>query len=256
MADAGHSSEEIRMNTTRRESLALSAAVLAAPLSSLAQTPQEGRAQPSPSSQGSGKHQIQPLPFDPRKLKGLSERLLVSHHENNYGGALKNLNKVEIDLAATTKDMPGYQISGLRERELIFTNSVILHEHYFGSLGGNGRASGAIEKGLAGSFGSFARFEELFRSTGMSLAGGSGWTLLDLSFQTGDLRVYWSGNHSQALAFGAPLLVLDMYEHAYHIDYGAAATKYVDAFFANVNWDEVNRRHERARKALAALRAS
>jgi Fe-Mn family superoxide dismutase len=88
----------------------------------------------------------------------------------------------------------------------------------------------------------------------MSLAGGSGWTLLALNFQSGDLRICWSGNHTQALAFGAPLLVLDMYEHAYHIDYGAAAARYVDAFFANVRWEEVNLRYERAQKALLSLR--
>ena len=51
---------------------------------------------------------------------------------------------------------------------------------------------------------------------------------------------------SRAIAFGSPLLVLDMYEHAYHIDFGAAAARYVDAFFANLRWDEVNRRYERA----------
>jgi superoxide dismutase, Fe-Mn family len=201
-----------------------------------------------------GKHQIVPLPFDPKRLNGLSERLLVSHHENNYGGALKNLNKVEADLAATTKDTPGYVVSGLRERELLFTNSVILHELYFGNLGGNGKASGPIEKALAQAYGTFGRWEELFRSTAMSLAGGSGWTVLDMNLHTGEPRVYWSGNHTQAVAFGAPLFVLDMYEHAYHIDFGAAAAKYVDAFLANVNWDEVGRRYERAQKALLNLR--
>jgi Fe-Mn family superoxide dismutase len=202
-----------------------------------------------------GSHQFVALPFDPKKLKGLSERLLVSHHVNNYGGAVRNLNKVEVDLAAKTRDAPGYLVSGLREREVQFTNSVILHEHYFGNLGGNGKASGNIEKAIAEAFGGFGPFEELFRATGMSLAGGSGWATLNLNFGTGDLRISWSGNHTQALVFGAPLLVLDMYEHAYHIDYGAAAERYIDAFFANVNWEEVARRHERARAAFAALRS-
>jgi Fe-Mn family superoxide dismutase len=234
------------MTLSRREALAAAASIAAAaPIAQAASTP------PPP-----GKHQSVPLPFDPKKLKGLSERLLVSHHENNYGGALKNLNKVEVDLAQTTKDTPGYAVAGLRERELTFTNSVILHEHYFGNLGGNGKATGAVEKAIADAFGGFARWEELFRSTAMSLAGGSGWTTLDLNLHTGDLRTYWSGNHTQSLAFGAPLLVLDMYEHAFHIDYGAAAAKYVDAFFANVNWAEVNRRYERARKAALVLRSS
>lgn len=200
-----------------------------------------------------GKHAIKPLPFDPRKLQGLSERLIVSHHENNYGGALKNLNKVEEELTRVTKETSGFIVSGLKERELTFANSVILHELYFGNLGGDGRPGAGIEKALAAAFGTSARWEELFRATGMSLAGGSGWAILDFNFHTGDLRTYWAGNHTQAPASGVPLLVMDMYEHAYQMDYGAAATRYVDAFFKNVNWDEVNRRLERARRAAAAL---
>ena len=240
---------------TRRKALQLAgAAALVAPAPRVfAQA-----AKPAAATGGAtaaGKHEIVPLPFDPKKLKGLSERLLVSHHENNYGGALKNLNKVELDLAKTTKDTPGYVVSGLRERELQFTNSVILHEHYFGNLGGDGRASGSVEKALAHTFGGFGRWEELFRATGMSLAGGSGWTVLDFNLQTQDLRIYWAGNHTQSVAFGQPLLVLDMYEHAYHIDYGAAAARYVDAFFANIRWEEINRRYERALRVGKALRS-
>jgi Fe-Mn family superoxide dismutase len=131
---------------------------------------------------------------------------------------------------------------------------VILHELYFGNLGGDGNAAGPIQKLLGDAFEGFGRFEELFRATGMSLAGGSGWAVLDLNFHTGELRVYGSANHTQALAFGCPLLVMDMYEHAYQIDYGAAAAKYVDAFFANIRWDEVSRRHQRALAARKALR--
>ncbi len=201
-----------------------------------------------------GKHAVAPLPFDPKKLTGISEKMIVSHHDNNYAGAVKNLNKVEENLASVTKDTPGFVVSGLKDRELSFTNSAILHERYFGNLGGNGKVSGPIEKLLAASYGSFGRWEEHFRAVGNSLGGGSGWAVLDFSFQTGDVRTYWSGNHTQALAFGAPLLIMDMYEHAYAIDYGAAAGKYIDAFFKNINWDEVNRRLEHAEKASAALR--
>ena len=158
-------------------------------------------------------------------------------------------------LATVTKDTPSFVVAGLRERELVFTNSVILHELYFANLGGDGKAAGAIQQALADSFGGFGRFEELFRATGLCLAGGSGWTILDYSFQTNDLRIYWAGNHSHSVAFGAPLLVLDMYEHSYAIDYGAAAAQYVDAFFANVQWEEVNRRHDAARGAARRLKA-
>jgi Fe-Mn family superoxide dismutase len=196
-----------------------------------------------------------PLPFDPKRLRGLSERLIVSHHENNYGGALKNLNKVEEELARITRETPAFTIGALKERELVFTNSVILHELYFGNLGGSGHADGTVEKAIANTFSGFGRWEEIFRATGSSLAGGSGWVLLEYNFHTGDLRTYWSGNHSQAPAFGQPLLVMDMYEHSYQMDYGAAAAKYIDAFFQNINWDEVNRRLQRAEKAAAALRA-
>jgi Fe-Mn family superoxide dismutase len=206
-------------------------------------------------SAGTGKHAPVPLPFDPKSLKGLSEKLIVSHHDNNYAGALKNLNKVEEELARVNKDTPGFVVGGLKERELTFTNSGILHEHYFGNLGGNGKASGGVQKAISDTFGGFSRFEESFRATGMSLAGGSGWTILAYNLHAGALQTYWSSNHSQALAFGQPLLVMDMYEHAYQMDYGAAAAKYIDAFFANIRWEEVNRRFERAERAAAVLKA-
>jgi len=202
-----------------------------------------------------GKHTVVPLPFDPKKLKGLSEKLITSHHENNYGGAVKNLNKVEEELARTTKETPGFVVGGLRERELTFGNSVVLHELYFGNLGGNGKADGAIARALGDAFGTFGRWEEQFRAIGMSLAGGSGWAVLDLSLHSGELRSSWSSGHPVGPVDAIPLLVMDMYEHAYQMDYGAAAAKYVDAFFANVNWDEVARRHERATKAWRAMKA-
>jgi superoxide dismutase, Fe-Mn family len=203
---------------------------------------------------GPGKHEPVPLSFDPKKLNGLSEKLIVSHHDNNYAGAVKNLNKVEEELAKVNKDTPGFLVAGLRDRELTFTNSLILHELYFANLGGDGKAAGSITGALGDTFGSLARFEELFKATGNSLGGGSGWAVLALNFRSGGLNIYGSGNHTQALAFGQPLLVMDMYEHAYALDYGAAAAKYVEAFFQNIRWDEIDRRYQRAKKAAADLR--
>jgi Fe-Mn family superoxide dismutase len=202
-----------------------------------------------------GSHQVKPLPFDPSKLKGISEKLIRSHHENNYGTAVKNLNKVEEELGRVNKDTPGFLVGGLKEKELTFNNSMVLHEQYFANLGGDGKASGPIEALLAKTWGSFGKWEEQFRATGASLAGGSGWVVLDFNFQTGEARTHWSGNHTQNAAFSQPLLVMDMYEHAYQMDYGAAAAKYIDAFFQNIQWEEVHRRLERAQKADAALRA-
>jgi Fe-Mn family superoxide dismutase len=87
----------------------------------------------------------------------------------------------------------------------------------------------------------------------MGLGGGSGWVILGYELDTGALRTFWSGHHTQALALTVPLLVMDMYEHSYQMDYGAAAAKYIDAFMANVNWEVVERRFEGAGRARAAL---
>lgn len=201
-----------------------------------------------------GNHKVVPLPFKVGSLDGLSERLITSHHENNYGGAVKNLNKVELELAQITKDTPPFVVAALRDRELTFRNSKALHEAYFANLGGDGRMSGAIEKALAEAYGSTAAWETHFRGTAMGLGGGSGWVVLGLELDTGAVRTVGSGNHTQALSTAAPLVVLDMYEHSYHLDYGAAHAKYIDAFFQNVRWDEVDARFERAQKAATALR--
>lgn len=201
-----------------------------------------------------GKHTMVALPFAASSLAGLSAQMISSHHDNNYGDAVKGLNKVEQDLAQISKDTPGYLVHGLRERELNFRNSKTLHECYFGNLGGDGRRSGAIEAALSDAYGSAARWEEQMRATGMALKGGSGWAILGMELDTGMLRTYGSLHHAETLATSIPLLVMDMYEHAYQMDYGADAARYIDAFFANSNWDEVNRRFERAQQAAALLR--
>ncbi len=203
-----------------------------------------------------GDHQLVPLPFAPGSLHGLSERLITSHHENNYGGAVRNLNRAEVELAKITADTAPFVVAALRERELTFRNSKALHEAYFGNLGGDGECSGAIERALAEAYGSSARWEEHFRATGSGLGGGSGWVVLALELDTGTLRSVGMANHTQALSTAAPLLVMDMYEHSYQMDFGAAVARYLDGFFTNIQWDEVNRRFGRAQRASAVLRGA
>lgn len=195
-----------------------------------------------------GQHQPKPLPFDPAKLKGLSEKLIRSHWENNYGGAVKALNAVEQRLASLLrdKDLPAYVYGDLKREELVRTGSVVLHEHYFANLGGDGRAGGKVLDLLKQWFGSYEQWEAEFKRTGNALGGGSGWVILAYNAHTGELHNYWSWDHMHNAPAGHPLLVLDMYEHAYHMDYGAAAARYVDAFMQNVNWEEVSRRAEAA----------
>jgi len=242
---------------TRRESLGALAAGALMPqvIAAGAQVAGGGGAQAATLAPAfAGKHEIVPLPFDPKSLKGISEKLIVSHHDNNYAGAVRNLNKVEQQLAGTNADTPAFVVGGLQQSALQFSNSKVLHELYFANLGGEGPATGAIADRLAASYGSLARWEELFRATGMSLAGGSGWVVLGYDLSRSAVQITWSGNHTQAHASSLPLVVMDMYEHAYQMDYGAGAAKYVDAFFANVEWAEVNRRLEQAQKADAARR--
>ena len=197
-----------------------------------------------------GAHAPKPLPFDAKSLRGLSEHLLTSHHDNNYVSAIKNLNVVEQQLAAVTKDTPAFVVGALRERELTFTNSMVLHELYFENLGGDGKRAGDIEAALSRVYGASSSWEEQFRALALSLAGGSGWAVLELCTHTRTLRSTWAGNHKERLATGIPLLVLDVYEHAYAIDHGAACAKYIDAFMANVRWDVVDARLQRALQRL------
>ena len=194
-----------------------------------------------------GGHQPKPLTFDPAKLTGLSEKLIRSHYDNNYIGSVRTLNMIEGRLAAAKadKDLPPVVYGGLKREELHRTGSVILHELYFGALGGNGVAAGDIRAALAVAFGTHEAWEAEFRRTAMSLAGGSGWCVLAFNLHTGSLHNYWAWDHMHQPAASVPLLTLDMYEHAFHMDYGTAAAKYVDAFMANLDWQEIDRRYRR-----------
>jgi Fe-Mn family superoxide dismutase len=232
---------------TRRQALAAGAA-LAPALAAAQPTAKAGAASPAMAPKP---FEIKPLPFDPAKLTGLSERLLKSHWENNYAGAIRALNNVRDRLVAlrADKDAPSYLYGNLKREELIRRGSMVLHELYFANLGGSGRPGGALAEAMKTSFGSAEAWEDDFRKTAASLYGGSGWTVLAWNQHTRELHNYWASDHSQSAVMGTPLLVLDLYEHAYHIDFGAAAARYVDAFFANVHWDEAQRRLEGARKA-------
>ena len=205
-----------------------------------------GAAQAAPARAFRGQHQPRPLSFDSGKLRGISEKLIRSHWENNYGGAVKALNAVEQRLGGMLKekDLPPYIYGDLKREELVRTGSVVLHELYFGNLGGDPKPGGKVLDVIKQWFGSYEQWEEEFKKTANALSGGSGWVIFAHNTHTGEFHNYWAWDHMHNVAMGRPLLVLDMYEHAYHMDYGAAAAKYVDAFMQNVNWEEVNRRVE------------
>ena len=241
---------------SRRDSLkVLSAGV--ATLSMTALTGNDASAQDTaPAPAFRGQHKPRALSFDPSKLKGLSEKLIRSHWENNYGGAVRALNTLEqrLDVMLKEKDLPPFVYGPIKREELLRTGSLVLHEHYFDNLGGDGKASGAVLEAINKAFGGYEQWAGEFSKTGMSLAGGSGWVMLTYNLHTGELHNYWAYDHMHNVPTGLPLLVLDMYEHAFHMDYGAAAAKYVDAFMQNVKWEEVNRRYVTAHKISESIR--
>src|SRR5437588_2861358 len=189
-------------------------------------------------------YEIQPLSFDPTSLTGFSPKLINSHHTNNYGGAVRRLNAIRAELANIDwLSVPGYCINGLKREELIAANSAFLHELYFQNLGPcTSLKLGGLSVAFGRDFGSIERWLEEFKAMGKALAGGSGWVLLSWSSHESRLINHWSADHTHLLGGAVPILALDMYEHAYHIDFGADAASYVETFLLNIDWDKANAR--------------
>jgi Fe-Mn family superoxide dismutase len=186
-------------------------------------------------------YEIKSLSCNPTQLKGLSEKLIVSHYENNYGGAVKRLNAITAQLESLDfSTAPVFLINGLKREELIASNSMILHELYFDSLGAESQPDGDLRDALARDFGSIEKWKAQFTAMGKALGGGSGWVLLTYSHRDKKLINQWAADHTCCLAGASPILALDMYEHSFHMDYGAKAAAYVDAFMNNINWKNVS----------------
>jgi len=195
------------------------------------------------------RYQLKQIHCRPWLLLGLSPRLLESHYENNYGGALRRLNAISEQLASLDfASTPGHVINGLKREELVALNSTLLHELYFASLGGDGKPKPALAQALARDFDSAERWRSEFIAMGYALGGGSGWVVLVYVSRDGRLVNQFAAEHTQAVAGGIPILALDMYEHAYHIEFGANCKAYVDAFMRNVDWQAVQDRYEDALK--------
>jgi len=192
---------------------------------------------------------VKPLSCDPARIRGMSERMIISHYENNYGGAVKRLNLIDEKLAELDYgNAPGFLINGLKREQLIANNSMILHEVFFDSLGDESEPAGTLREALARDFGSYERWRSEFIAMGKALGGGSGWVLLTWSPRDRRLVNQWASDHCHTLAGATPILALDMYEHSYHIDYGAKAASYVDVFMAAINWPGVDRVHQGLQK--------
>ena len=159
-------------------------------------------------------HRIRSLSFKPHRLDGLSQRLIDSHYENNYGGAVRRLNAIDRHLAdLDPATAPNFLLNGLKREQLIAANSAILHEIYFiyfDGLGGSGEPDGDLAAALERDFGSVARWRAEFVAMGKALAGGSGWVLLCWSRALDRLVNQWAADHTHLLAGADILLALDM----------------------------------------------
>jgi superoxide dismutase, Fe-Mn family len=189
---------------------------------------------------------VTPLPVRPWTLNGISPRLIESHYELNYGGAVARLNAVQRQLAALDRGKAAADaVLRLKREEAEALNATLLHEIYFASLGGDGRAvPPKMAAALARDFGAVNRWRDEFIGLAEALAAArsAGWALLSVVPRDGRLVNHVAADDGQALAGGIPVLALDLYEHAYHLDFGANAVAYVAAFMRNIAWTEVEAR--------------
>jgi Fe-Mn family superoxide dismutase len=196
------------------------------------------------------RYRLAPLYCRPWTLNGISPRLIESHYENNYGAALSRLNAIseEIEQLDPGKTS-GQTLVRLKRDEIAALNSTLLHELYFASLGGDGRVlPDVMGTAIAKDFGSVDRWRREFISIANGLAGGSGWVLLTHVPRDGRLINQIASDDAQSIAGAIPILALDMYEHAYHLEFGANAGAYVAAFMRNIDWSAVTLRYEDAIK--------
>lgn len=227
----------------------LKAAAVATVAAGVAQHLQAAEAAATPAPAFTSNTELKPLAFDPAKLTGLSEKLIRSHWENNYGGSVRALAAVKQQLLALPANAPAYIYNDLKREHLLRTGSVVLHDYYFDNLGGNGQAGAGERQQIGTAFGSFDAWETEFRRMANGLGGGSGWVVLGYNTHLKQLENYWMADHGHAPAATLPMLVLDMYEHSYQMDFGAAAAQYIDAFFKNIQWETVAARLESVSKA-------
>jgi Fe-Mn family superoxide dismutase len=177
-------------------------------------------------------------------MEGFSETLLKNHF-TLYQGYVTNINRLLDTLTGmVTEGKIGTPEYAELKRRLGFEfNGMRLHEHYFENLGGKAAPdkSSKFGKKLADDFGSYENWEKDFKGT--AAMRGIGWTILYQDNVTGRLINQWINEHEIGHLSGAvPILVLDVWEHAFMIDYGLKRTDYIEAFFKNINWIAVENR--------------
>jgi len=190
------------------------------------------------------------MPYAPKDytklvgMEGFSETILKNHF-TLYQGYVTNTNKVLDTLDQMSKDgktaLP--EFAELKRRLGWEFNGMRLHEYYFENLGGKGgiNKDGKAAKVIAASFGSVEAWEKDFRATGAMR--GIGWVVLYQDTSSNRLINFWVNEHDTAHPAGCnPLLIMDVFEHAFMLDYGLKRADYIEAFFKNINWSAVDAR--------------
>jgi Fe-Mn family superoxide dismutase len=195
-------------------------------------------------------YKLAPLHCRPWTLNGMTPRLIESHYEGNYGNALRRLNALTGEIASLDPaTAPPGALNRLKRDQALVLNSTLLHELYFASLGGDGRAvPEPLDNALTRDFGSVDRWRQEFMALAQGLAGGSGWVILSWVPRDGGLINQICFDHTQSVVGAMPILAIDMYEHAYHLDFGTNAAAYIATFMRNIDWNTVLGRYEDALK--------
>ncbi|MBP9748856.1 superoxide dismutase, partial [Patescibacteria group bacterium] len=163
---------------------------------------------------------------------------------NEISEKLEKLATGEGDLSSANQSYS--ELRGLMDGESFTTNGVYLHEWYFDILGGDGVPSGALVEALTKRYGSLENFLAFFNACGMAARG---WVVLAFDTKDGKLRVFSADAHNQGGIWGAmPIIVLDVYEHAYFIDYGSDRKAYIQDFWNNFDWKKANELYEKAKR--------
>ncbi|MBD3354910.1 superoxide dismutase [Candidatus Woesearchaeota archaeon] len=181
------------------------------------------------------------MPFNPDKLKGISKKQITYHFEKHYKGYVKGRNKIEKGLAK------GDINRGNKKGETHNASGQVLHETYFSHLGGKGgEPKGNLMKKIKEDFGSFAKWKKRFLAC---TKAARGWVLLCYDWKDHKLHNYAVDFHDQGAVWSAsPILAIDLWEHAYYFDYGPDKSKYIEAFFNNLNWKPIEERFEKYNK--------
>lgn len=197
-------------------------------------------------------HQIKT--YDLKNLKGLSDKQMEPHRDVLYVGYVKKLNEIEKSQRTADQSKANGSYAEFRElkvEEIFATNGVFLHEHFFENIehgNGNDPTSGEIYDAITKEWGSFQKWKEEFVACGKS---SRGWVVLAYSLNDGRLHNYVADRHDIGGVWSAiPLLVLDVYEHAYMIDYATDRASFISAFFSNLNWDVVEKKYASAKNSV------